>query len=447
MAQFYGDFGIAGNGTMALVSFETATKISEENTKVVLNDKDKSTGFISWGANNDFPQKLLNEVRKNGAARSGLRVSRKAHYGSGFILAKESHQEGKRVIEHQSISAHELINSFWKKNKMARFWLETIVDLEYFAIAFPEYILSKDYKTINRVRRQQTSFCRFSAMNEDTRSVEYVYISAKWDQNPSLDSKDVDKIPLIDSYWSADEVKAYCKANGITKFVRPIFYPLLDESYYPSPEWHAALKSGWLDMANSIPIFKKAHIENQLNIKFLIEVSEDYFERKYKEDWSTFSPEKRTEIRTEFLDTIDNALRDPQNAGKSIMSMAYKDDTGQNVSGLKITAVDNPLKDGSYLSDTSAGNQELLTAIGVDPSLIGAGIPGGKLGAGSGSDKREAWFILSALMKTNRETTLDTFEFLRDYNQWGDDLIGAFEDTILTTLDKNPTGTQKTAQI
>ena len=127
--------------------------------------------------------------------------------------------------------------------------------------------------------------------------------------------------------------------------------------------------------------------------------------------------------------------------------MIYKDDNGNPLPGLKITAVDNKLKDGAYLQDTSAGNQEILTAIGVDPSLIGAGIPGGKLGAGSGSDKREAWFILSALMKTNRDTTLEPFEFIQEYNGWDQQLIGGFEDTVLITLDKNPTGTQKAAQI
>ncbi|WP_340074544.1 hypothetical protein [Leptobacterium sp. I13] len=444
---FHGDIAITGQNTKALVSFSSAKSTDSNVTSVLLHTEESTGKIAAWGKNNDFPQKLLKKIRLNGAALSGLRVSRKAHYGSGFILAEEKYEDGKRSIVPKSINEFSYIKTFWVKNQMKRFWKETITDLEYFAIAFPEYVLSKDFKTINRIKRQKTADCRFEVMDDGTRSVQNVYLSAKWAEGVDAVSKFVSKVPLIDSYWGAEEVKEYCKKNKIYNFIRPIFYPLVDENYYPKAEWHSAINSGWLDVANSIPKFKKAFIENQLNVKFLIEVSEEYFDRKYKEDWVSFTAEKRQEIRVQFVEELDEALRDTANAGKSIMSVVYKDDNGNPLPGLKVTAVDNKLKDGAYLQDTSAGNQEILTAIGVDPSLIGAGIPGGKLGAGSGSDKREAWFILSALMKTNRETTLEPFEFIQQYNGWPPDLIGGFEDTVLTTLDKNPTGTQKAAQL
>lgn len=443
---FHGDVAITGQSEKALVSFHSNK--TDGNVTTITFDIDHENGKVaSWGVNNDFPQKIMSKIRMNSAALSGLRVSRKSHYGSGFILIEETHEKGKRVVMQKSITAYAEINEFWRRNQMPRFWKEIITDLEYFAISFPEYVLSKDYKKINRVKRQKAAQCRFEIMNEDTKHIQNVYISSKWHKNADINSKDVETVRLIDSYWSAQEVKDYCKKHKIRNFIRPIFYPLIDESYYPKAEWQSVVNSGWLDIANSIPEFKKSFLENQLNIKFHIEISVEYFERKYKEDWQSFTPEKRQELRTQFLEELDEALRDTKNAGKSINSMIYKDDNGAPLPGLKITAVDNKLKDGAYLEDTSAGNQEILTAIGVDPSLIGAGIPGGKLGAGSGSDKREAWFILSALMKTNRETTLEPFEFIQEYNNWDPKLKGGFEDTILTTLDKNPTGTQKSAQL
>ena len=443
----HGDIAITGQNTKALVSFASTKKTNANVTSIVLHTENENGKIAAWGANNDFPQKLIKKIRLNGAALSGLRVSRKAHYGSGFVLVEEKHEHGKRIIEQKCLHEYQNINTFWKRNQMKRFWKETITDLEYFAIAFPEYVLSKDFKTINCIKRQKTSDCRFEMMDKNTRTIKNVYISSKWTQGLDTASKYVAKVPLIDSYWPAEQVRQYCKKHKISNFIRPIFYPLVDESYYPKAEWHSVVNSGWLDIANSIPKFKKAFLENQLNIKFHIEISVEYFERKYKEDWQNFTAEKREETRTQFLEQLDTALRDTENAGKSINSMIYKDDNGNALPGLKITAVDNKLKDGAYLQDTSAGNQEILTAIGVDPSLIGAGIPGGKLGAGSGSDKREAWFILSALMKTNRDTTLEPFEFIQQYNAWDDKLIGGFEDTVLTTLDKNPTGTEKAAQV
>ena len=330
---------------------------------------------------------------------------------------------------------------------MKKFWRSTIKDLEDWSIAFPEYILSNDYKKINRVYRQKTAHCRFELMNDKTGYIENVFISTKWGDSVELNSKYVARVPLIDGFWTAEEVKNYCKKNKIKKFIRPIFYPLSDESYYPKSDGHASERSGWLDIANSIPSFKKAFMKNQINIKYLIEVSEEYFSRKYGDDWETYEPEEQKRIQQEFVEELDATLRDNENSGKSILSTTYLDESGKPFPGISITTLPNKLQDGAYLDDASAGVQQILTAYGVDPSLIGAGIPGGKLGAGSGSDKRQAWLILSALLKPNRETTLEVFEFIQEYNEWPDELSGAFEDTVLTTLDQNPTGTVKAAQI
>jgi len=104
-------------------------------------------------------------------------------------------------------------------------------------------------------------------------------------------------------------------------------------------------------------------------------------------------------IREDLIDGINESLVGNNNAAKSIQSMMFMDDKGVQVSALKITSVDDKLKDGIYLPEAEAANSEILFAIGVDPSLIGAGIPGGKLGAGSGSDKNAAFNILQALKK------------------------------------------------
>ncbi len=444
---FYGDVAITGGNTKALVSFASTKSADSNVTSVILHTENTQGKIAAWGANNDYPQKLLKKIKPSGSLRSGLRVNRKAHYGSGFILFEEKHENGKRVLEQKCLHEYPEINAFFKRNKMKRFNKEIIADLEFWEMAIPEYVLSNDFKKINRVKRQYTSDSRFEIMDETTRSIKNIYISSKWAEGVDVASKFVDTIPLIDSYWSAEEVKEYCKQNKIYNFVRPVFYPLVNSSYYPDPEWHSIDSSGWLDIINSIPKFKKAFLEEKLNVNFHIEVYDEYFERKYKEDWQKFNADKRQEIRTQFVEELDASLRGTANAGKSIMSIIYKDDNGNPQPGLKITEVDKTKKDGAYLDDTSAGVQAALTAAGVDPSLIGAGIPGGKLGAGSGSDKREAWFILSALMKPNRDTTLEIFEFIQEYNGWDEKLIGGFEDTVLTTLDKNPTGTQKAAQV
>jgi len=446
---FHGNIALSSyRGIGTAYTFKNTTASGESTvTTVKIDLKDKQGVIASWGKNNDYPQKILEKVRKNSSATSGLRLLKKAHYGNGLVLIKKGvTEDGKhdhKIIDEETVPD---IADFFEVSQMPRFWKELIADLEWWAIGFPEYILSNDYSQINRVKRQKAAWCRFEVMDEKSGMIENVYISQKFGTGGSVDvaSEFVAKVPLIDSYWSADEVREYCKANKITKFIRPVFYPLIDEAYYPEAEWHAVTKSGWLDVANSVPEFKMNMFKNQVSIKFLIEVDEQYFINIYQNDWKEFKPEERIKIRTELVDKINEHLAGESNAGKSIQSMMYVDDKGIQHSTIKITAIDDKFKDGSYLPEAEAANSETLFGQGVDGSLIGAGIPGGKLGAGSGSDKTAAFNILSALFKTNRETTLEVFDFIKAYNGWERSIKAIFENTILTTLDKNPTGSQKT---
>jgi hypothetical protein len=369
---------------------------------------------------------------------------RKAHYGNGLILVRDkANDQGKKEIQMVDPSEIPAIQEFFLNSQMNRFWKETITDLEYFSIAFPEYILSENFKTINRVRRQKTAWCRFSLPNKENNLVEYVYISEKFGKEAvDASSEYVEEVSLIDSYWSPDQVKEYCKVNNIKKFIRPIFYPLIDEAMYPKSEWHAVVESGWLDVANSVPELKKAIFQNQMVIKYLVEIDERYLKAVYQENWVKFTPDERIDIRNKIIDTVNDSLTGNANAGKTIQSMKIVGEDGKAYPAIEITAIDDKLKDGSYLPEAEAANSEVLFALGVDPSLIGAGIPGGKLGAGSGSDKREAFTILSALFKTNRETTLEVYDFISQYNGWDKTIRAAFENTILTTLDANPTGSK-----
>ena len=387
----------------------------------------------------------MRALKLNGAGGAGLRVLKSTHYGQGFHLyIDEVSEDGKSDKQKQSVKAHPEIGGFFKQMKMKRFWTETIADLETFYIAFPEFILSKDYNKIVSVRRQPAAKCRFEKINETSGLIENVYFCHNWESSTSIDSDYVQKIPAIDSYWHAEQIKEYCKKKKIHKFIMPIFYPLMTETYYPEVDWHAVYHNGWMEVANSIPEYKKNLFENQLNLKYMVYISEEYFLRMYKNEWDDYTPEKKKEIRDQLTEAIDDHLSGNKNAGKSIQSVVYKDLNGEWVKGIEVKAIDDVLKDGSYLPEASAANSEIMFAMGVDPSLLGAGIPGGKMNTGSGSDKREAFSILTSLFKSKREITLESWNLLRDYNGWPEDLEGGFANTELTTLDENPTGTQTT---
>ena len=411
-------------------------------TTVPVKVEKKEGKAVSWGNSNKKPVEILDAVKLNGTARSSLRIQKKVHYGNGIILMSEEVNEGKRQMKIHSMSEFKDILEFFKKSYIKRFQKEIIHDLEYFYIAFPEFVLSADYNNINRVKRQKATWCRFEEPNEEG-YISYVYISQKFGRSTvDLEGEYAEKVPLIDCYWSADEVKEYCKSNKITKFIRPVFYPMSDEAFYPEADWHSVYENGWLEIINEIPKYKKALFNNQISIKYLIHIHEEYFVQTEGDDWHNFKPDRKKKIRQDLIDTINSSLAGSDKAGKSIQAMKFIDSKGDLVDAIKIEAIDDKFKDGSFLPEASAGNSEISFAIGTDPSLIGAGIPGGKLGAGSGSDKRVAYDILSALKKTDRESSLEPLEFIQQYNGWDESIMFSYDVVSITTLDKNPTGTQ-----
>ncbi|TXK73950.1 hypothetical protein [Mesonia sp. HuA40] len=418
----------------------------KDHTSVKPKETNSQSKIAKWGDDNRYPQNFLKMVRKNGAAGASYRFLKATHYGQGFKLhevdATDDGKEQKKVVP---LASQKEINEFFKRSKMQRVWLEIIHDLETFTLAFPEFTITNDYSEIYTVRRQPTAKWRFEKMNPKTGLIEHAYFCHNWQANTNPEDKEyVKKVAVVDSYLSAAEIKEYCKAKKIHKFVMPIFYPLMDEIYYPEPDHHSPYRNGWMEVVNNIPAYKKAFSKNQLNIKHMVYISEEYFTRTYGQDWDKFTTDKKQEIRQHLSDSIDDHLSGNENAGKSIQSTVFKDREGKWVKGIEVVPLKNEGNDGDGkgLLDAGTGNQEIMNAIGTDPNLMGTGIPGSKLGGEGGSNKREAFSILNSLFKSKREITLDIWRLIRDYNGWNQNLEGDFAVNNLTTLDKNPTGTQ-----
>lgn len=431
-----------GIGATAAFQFDSRESHTYQPPKP---DISSGTGKIAkWGDDNRYPQNFLKTLKKNGAGGASYRFLKATHYGQGFKLYRiDTTDDGKEDRKIVPIASQKEIAEFAKTCKINRFWVEIIADLETFNLAFPEFILSNDYSKVVSVRRQATAKIRYEKINPKTGLIENAYFCHDWKANPSPEDEYVQKIPVVDSYSTPDQIREFCRKNKAHKFLLPIFYPLMDEVYYPEPDHHSVYRNGWMDVVNAIPEYKKSFSENQLNVKYLVKISEEYFQRTYGDDWQKFTTQKKMEVRKQLADAIDDHLAGNKNAGKSIQVTVFKDRDGKWVDGISIDALeDKNTSEGKGLLDSSAGNSEIMSAIGTDPNLMGVGIPGGKINSGSGSDKREAFSILNALFKSKRETTLEVWRMLRDYNGWPPDLEGDFAVTELTTLDKNPTGTE-----
>lgn len=406
---------------------------------MVKNNPGPVSGICSWGDDNLYPQNFISKFKRTGTAVGGLDVLTSAHFGNGFQLIEEDDSGGEIVFKERSVSSFPKIKEFFNRVKWNIFQSDIIEDYETFRIAFPEYLLTPNFQEIKSVRRLNTAFGRFQEPNKQG-LIENVIFNTDWEEHD--DKLDV-KIRCFDSTTPIDEIKAFCQKNKIYNFTIPVIDTLSIEKVYPSVGWHSSFKNGWVDVVLSIPEFKKFMFENQLNVKYLVHISDEYFLRLYgNQMWNGFTPDQQHDKRNALIDAIDDKMSGNDSSGSSLISPFFVKD-GKEVKGVQIEKIGQTDANGEFLLDASAGNSEILFPMGVDPSLLGGGIPGGKNLSGSGSDKREAWNILCARMPKRQIRTLQIFENIKQWNGWPDNLYGKYPQMNLTTLDKNPNGQTK----
>jgi hypothetical protein len=427
-----------GNASVALTGIGSAKVPPAIKIPIDPTNQEITAEIVQWGSNNLYPQDFYNKkFLKNGAAVGGINTLSSTTYGNGFGLYKKVKNEaGKVELQEELLEDYADIDLFVEQNNLDKYWAAKIKDLSLFEIAFTEWVVSANGETITKIVRQQAAHCRFEKMDKAGR-IPNVFVNTDWSN-----AKKEFSVPI--TYFDKDkmtalEIKDECKSRKIFNFCTKSSYAFVDESYYPKAGWHAVDRNGWMEVANSVPEFKQAFFEQQAHIKFLIYVSDYYFENFYKEEWDDFDADKRQKMREELSTAIDEHLSGNKAGGRSLVSPIFEE-RGNYVKGIEVVPIDDKLKDGSYLPDASAANSEILFAIGVNPAIIGAGTPGGSNLGGSGSNIREAYTVLSASLVPKRIYVSDDWLFLRAFNGWPRNLIGMFSGVNLTTLDKNPNG-------
>ncbi|MDR2205759.1 MAG: hypothetical protein LBE36_06365 [Flavobacteriaceae bacterium] len=434
-------FAVGGSGGAVMV-FNKIKNPTHSNFKYSKgNDALIGDKWLPWGDNNLYPQEFAVKLDKTGVAIGGLKVLTAVHFGTGFQLYQGVETDEDITFKERLASSFPEINDFFSRCKFNIGIAEIILDFETWGLAFPEYLLSPNGDKVISIRRIKAADVRFAEPDKNG-IINSIGVNTDWED---FKEENTAVVPCFNANVPINEIKDYCKQKGILKFTIPVIDTLLAEKTYPSVGWHSSFKNGWVDVVLSLPEYKKAMFTQQLNVKYLIHVADDYFSHVYGFDvWQTFTPEEQQKKRAELVDLVDNELRGNKASGKSIISPFFRDrDTGNEIKGIIIETISQPQSNGDFLLDGSAANYEILTPMGVDPCLINGGAFGGKSLSGSGSDKREAWTILCAKFPIRQIRTLQIFENIKYWNDWDPTLFGKFPNTNLTTLDKNPNGQTK----
>ncbi len=426
-------------GSGALVTTErggTLGNPAAEGTNPVPRRSLDGKLWSPWGADNNFPQTVIDLVSKSTVAPAALQFKIKSLYGKGVIPCKVTMDaSGKEVIT--SVEDKNVLQ-FFSENNIKKFLLEMITDYVWFGNVFPEIILNKRRNRIVRIYSNEASYCRWEKISQKSGLIENCYVSAMW---PSPRKEEITKVPVLDPY---DLIASINEKSGY-KFIVPVSSPSPGKSYYQLVPWDGARSNGWIEVANEIPRFKKSMFLNQMSIKYHVKIPYEYWEKKFSAMGNKVTDEQKKAVISDELDKLNTFLKGSDNAGKAFISHYGMDPvTKREYAGWVIEAIDDKMKDGKWLPDSAAANSEILFAMQVDPSLMGAGMPGGPYSgsAGSGSDKRESFLIQTALLQTDRDTLIEPLALVRDFNGWDPSIQFRFVDSILTTLDKGK-GTEK----
>lgn len=396
-------------------------------------DKNTASGLLApWGPGNDFPQQVLADIAKSTILGPVLDWKTRAVYGKGIIYGTVTgyKPDGSEIFQR---TKDPVVEAFFRSSNLHRFGFEGLQGLFTFATAFPELVISRDRSQITSLCIQDTAFGRYSAQAPGQAVPPSLHISANW-PNAAPGDGYTTTVPVLDPYYGGVEALRADKRGF--KYIYPLSIPSAGNAIYQLIAWNAIRKSGWLDVAQAIPEFKKQLFINQLSIKYLIEADIRYWEWKYP-DWKEKKESERKQCIAAELDAFEKTMSGTGGAGKSIMTVTMPDpqNPGATLKVFTVTAIDDKIKSGQYVEDSQEASSHIYTALQVDPTLSGIS-PGKGIGSGSGSDKRVAFNAFVATHSFYQDLILEVLHFVRDYNGWNPELEFRFLNPEINTLDE-----------
>lgn len=424
------ELAMVGAGTYAEPARKTTVAERTEENLLPAN-------VVPWGEENDFPQKLQLLAEESTVIGETLNKQVNFLYGRGLVpmLVMGLDKEGNEILEPATEDDYPQVWEFVHRSNLNRYVMEAAKDLYYANNIFPELILSKDRRQIVQLTAQEATECRWQVRKKGQAVPPVCHINGDWTQPERNSSEKVNTINPYDAYrWEM------LREDRQWQYIYPCSYPSFGKHYYAYPQWYSAKKSGWLDVAQAIPKWKKALMHNQVSVRYLVKIPDYWWEWKYPNWRSLTAKEKKEKQQAEFK-KAEQFLSGAENAGKALFtSFKYDQALQKEFPGWTIEEVGHKWKDGLYLEDSQEASAHLLYAMGFDPTLVGFSPGKNHTSAGSGSDKRVAYNMYMAGIHPKKDLLTEPIHFISQYNakysDWPAKLRWVFRYQAVTTLNE-----------
>lgn len=388
--------------------------------------------YLPWGNDNQLPYDVLAKIEEDETAKQCILFNSEMCYAGGVrYKTDEASPEIQKAVE-----------EFWTNNSRSRYHLGVCTDLKNFGFAVTCIILSKDGKTITNIYRKEAMYCRKGAPDEKGHIPYILY--ANWRDGIPVENKKIERITLLDPDSPFADLQRRLKprkgseepATTDRKFAILTEFPTVDTNYYPIPYFGSLLKSKWYDIKQLIALAKYAKLKNGASLKYIVTITDDYWQKRFDALGISGDIEKEKEERQKFKQEIIDYLSGAENAGKTLFSGCYIDPaTGKAIPDVMITTVDQGKEGGDWESDFAEAVNMVCFAMGVHSNLVGS-VPGKTQSNNSGSDKRELYTIAQTRQVSSHDLLLEVHNLLTKFNGW-DGVKVEIPVIQLTTLDKH----------
>jgi hypothetical protein len=385
--------------------------------------------YVSWGATNKYPDDAVDIISSTGVLQTAIGYKVRVAYGLGVVPMQLSGLDDNGDEMLVPVNDMELISEL-KGYQIRRYLQSAIRDIIKVGNCFPLFSFSSDGRKIVscravnarhcRISKDKAKLCIYPDFNQSSPSQDTAMIVDMLDE----DAPDLNLEALRLSGKLAGKMIAYPRIKNI----------LSNNDYYGYPDWEASYRSGWIDVAHKIPTFLSHAYANAMNIMWHIRVPKEYYDSHFPIKEFPNVEERKKKIQ-EWMKSMEDNLCGVQNANKALFTDFSVNANGKAEEKWDIERVKNEIDAEERLSTSAAANSEILFSMMVNPSVLGAGMPGGSYAgtAGSGSDIREAFWVTSIVSQIEKEQVIDPIKTMLNFNGYKNIEL-KYRQVLLTTL-------------
>jgi hypothetical protein len=381
---------------------------------------------VRWGPMDNQPNIMKNLARANNQVQPLLNAKRDLTYAGGLAFFQ-------REIVDKKLSMVPYID------QRIEDWLYAEDVNQYLISAINQYMdmgnvfARMTYKPLQDWYKLEVSDCFFTRIGipEKGRITNYKY-------NPYFG----DMLYYAEAEVETETIRAFDfeNAENNRKNVVSILHckdAIAGNPYYSYPSWWCSKE--WIELANLIPLFHKSGIKNGYNIKYLIKMPKDYFDPSGK----TLDEKESKKRWADFGANLDKWMAGDENVNKTMLVKYLRGSDGKAQDNVDVIPLKNEMSDTAYSTVWEMANVSIANGMEVTPTV--AGVNPGK-GNDSGSQIRAmAEFHSQFRTAVTREHILKPIKYaLREMGYT--DVVPAFKEIQLTTLDVNPMGKQAVVQ-